>query len=58
MLEQMNNELLLEVYKDAVKMKLDEEFIYILEKEIKNRNILDNPVYKAFLDDVIIHSLN
>lgn len=36
----LSDEYLLIAYKESVKLKLDEEFIYLLEKEIKRRDFI------------------
>jgi hypothetical protein len=39
MFSSMSNKVLVETYKNAVKLKLDEEFIILLEEEISRRGI-------------------
>lgn len=56
-MQQLENDHLIQVYIDAVKMKLDEDFIFLLEKEMERRKLLSNPEYKAHLDELIISSL-
>ncbi|MEH7013619.1 sporulation histidine kinase inhibitor Sda [Neobacillus niacini] len=44
MFSSMSNKVLIDTYNNAVKLKLDEDFLILLEEEIKRRGIQEDKV--------------